>query len=53
VAEILKKVVEVVGKYAPVCLPGEARNSVKSFILSLPSRWVSLKYLFLAIYTIF
>lgn len=40
VAEILKKVVEVVGKYAAVCLPGEARNSVKSFILSLPSRWV-------------
>jgi hypothetical protein len=41
VAEILKKVVEVVGKYAAVCLPGEARNSVKSFILSLPSRWVT------------
>lgn len=41
VAEILKKVVQVVGKYAAVCLPGEARNSVKSFILSLPNRWVS------------
>jgi hypothetical protein len=40
VAEILKKVVEVVGKYSAVCLPGEARNSVKGFILSLPSRWV-------------
>lgn len=41
VAEILKKVVQVVGKYAAVCLPGDARNSVKSFILSLPNRWAS------------
>jgi hypothetical protein len=40
VAETLRNVVDVVGKYAAHCLPGEARNSVRGFILSLPSRWV-------------
>jgi hypothetical protein len=39
VAETLRQVVDILGKYAGLCLSGEARDSVKGFILSLPSRW--------------
>lgn len=38
----LRKVVEIVGRYAGAGLPGDARLSVKNFILSLPGRWASL-----------
>lgn len=41
VVETLRKVVEVIGKYAGNALPLEARNAVRGFILDLPSRWVS------------
>ncbi|KAI8055511.1 transcription factor Opi1-domain-containing protein [Syncephalis plumigaleata] len=42
VVETLRKVVEVIGRYAGACLPREARSTVRSFILGLPSRWASL-----------
>ncbi|KAI9591814.1 transcription factor Opi1-domain-containing protein [Syncephalis fuscata] len=42
VVETLRKVVEVIGQYAGACLPREARSTVRSFILGLPSRWASL-----------
>ncbi|KAG9296505.1 hypothetical protein G9A89_015097 [Geosiphon pyriformis] len=39
VVETLRKVVEVVSKYAGACLPEQARENVRRFILSLPNRW--------------
>jgi hypothetical protein len=39
VVETLRKVVEVISKYAGNALPFEARNLVRNLILSLPSRW--------------
>ncbi|KAI0225070.1 transcriptional regulator opi1 [Massospora cicadina] len=38
VVATLRKVVDVVGRYAGAGLPGEARLSVRNFILSLPGR---------------
>ncbi|KAI8089286.1 transcription factor Opi1-domain-containing protein, partial [Halteromyces radiatus] len=38
----LRKVVEVVSRYAGVGLPSHAKASVRSFILQLPSRWATL-----------
>ncbi|KAI8061033.1 transcription factor Opi1-domain-containing protein [Gongronella butleri] len=38
----LRKVVEVISKYAGVGLPGHAKASVRSFILQLPGRWASI-----------
>lgn len=40
IVAILKRVVDVIGKYAAVYLPFEARRRVKGFILALPGRWV-------------
>lgn len=42
IAETLRKVVDVVGRYASAFLNNDARNNVRSFILSLPARWASL-----------
>ncbi|KAI9298341.1 Opi1-domain-containing protein [Neoconidiobolus thromboides FSU 785] len=42
VVATLRKVIDVVGRYAGSCLPGDARNSVRNFILNLPGRWASL-----------
>ncbi|ORX85576.1 Opi1-domain-containing protein [Basidiobolus meristosporus CBS 931.73] len=42
VIETLRKVVDVVGRYAGACLPGEARNRVRNFILNLPGRWATI-----------
>ncbi|ORX80293.1 transcription factor Opi1 [Basidiobolus meristosporus CBS 931.73] len=42
VIETLRKVVDVVQRYAGACLPGEARRRVRNFILNLPWRWASL-----------
>ncbi|KAK9719747.1 transcriptional regulator opi1 [Basidiobolus ranarum] len=42
VIETLRKVVDVVGRYAGACLPGEARNRVRDFILNLPGRWATI-----------
>ncbi|KAI3629710.1 hypothetical protein MIR68_011145 [Amoeboaphelidium protococcarum] len=39
VVETLRKVVDVLGKYAGSVLSLEARNTVRGFILSLPTRW--------------
>ncbi|KAF0343308.1 Opi1-domain-containing protein [Gigaspora margarita] len=44
VVETLRKVIEVVSKYASKCLPEHARHNVRSFILSLPSRWASINH---------
>lgn len=38
----LRKVVEVVSRYAGVGLPSHAKASVRNFILQLPSRWATL-----------
>jgi len=37
----LRKVVEVISKYAGSSLPEQARSAVRGFILSLPNRWAS------------
>ncbi|CAO3618405.1 unnamed protein product [Cunninghamella blakesleeana] len=42
VIETLRKVVEIITKYAGVGLPEQAKASVRSFILALPSRWAHL-----------
>lgn len=42
IVETLRQVVEVIGRYAGSCLPNEARNRVRSFILGLPQRWATL-----------
>ncbi|KAJ3388638.1 hypothetical protein HDU92_001389 [Lobulomyces angularis] len=41
VVETVRKVVEIISRYAAVYLPGDAKQSVRNFILSLPSRWAS------------
>jgi hypothetical protein len=40
IVETLRKVVEMLGRYTSPYLPMDARQSVKSFILSLPNRMV-------------
>ncbi|CAO3592099.1 unnamed protein product [Absidia cylindrospora] len=42
VIETLRKVVEVISKYAGTGLPEHAAGTVRSFILALPSRWALL-----------
>ncbi|CAG8462703.1 2786_t:CDS:2 [Funneliformis mosseae] len=44
VVETLRKVIEVVSKYAGVCLPDQAKRSVRTFILNLPTRWASINH---------
>lgn len=39
--ETVRRVVDVVGRYAGAYLPGEARQNVRGFILSLPGKWVN------------
>ncbi|KAK0548822.1 transcriptional regulator opi1 [Tilletia horrida] len=41
VVTTIKGVVDVIGKYAGIALPEQARRSVKAFVLSLPARWAS------------
>ncbi|KAL1922045.1 uncharacterized protein VTP21DRAFT_10687 [Calcarisporiella thermophila] len=45
VVQVLRKVVDVVSRYAGSFLPEHARRNVRSFILSLPSRWAQLNTL--------
>ncbi|KAI8341754.1 transcription factor Opi1-domain-containing protein [Chlamydoabsidia padenii] len=42
VIETLRKVVDVISKYAGTGLPEQAKASVRAFILALPSRWALL-----------
>ncbi|KAI8336179.1 transcription factor Opi1-domain-containing protein [Chlamydoabsidia padenii] len=42
IVSTLRKVVEVVSRYAGVGLPTHAKASVRSFILQLPGRWATL-----------
>ncbi|KAI8878804.1 transcription factor Opi1 [Backusella circina FSU 941] len=42
IIDTLRKVVEVVSKYAGTGLPEQAKASVRGFILALPSRWAIL-----------
>ncbi|KAG0169434.1 hypothetical protein DFQ28_002224 [Apophysomyces sp. BC1034] len=42
IIDTLRKVVEVVSKYAGSGLPEQAKASVRQFILALPSRWATL-----------
>ncbi len=46
IVETLKRVVDVVGRYAAAYLPTEARRRVKGFILALPGRWVTQTFSF-------
>jgi hypothetical protein len=41
IVETLKRVVDMLGRYSSNYLPLDAKNSVRSFILNLPSRLVS------------
>jgi hypothetical protein len=40
IVDVLRRVVEVVGKYAALYLPESSRRTVRGFIMALPSRWV-------------
>ena len=40
VVETLRRIVDLIGRYAAIYLPGDARQSVRGFILSLPGRLV-------------
>ncbi|KAI8144436.1 transcription factor Opi1-domain-containing protein [Fennellomyces sp. T-0311] len=42
IVDTLRKVVDVVSKYAGSGLPEQAKASVRKFILALPSRWATL-----------
>ncbi|KAJ3188143.1 hypothetical protein HDU85_005291 [Gaertneriomyces sp. JEL0708] len=42
VVETIRRVVDVVGRYAAIYLPAEGRGRVRGFILGLPGRWASL-----------
>lgn len=42
IVNTLRKVVDVISKYAGSSLPQHARVAVRGFILNLPSRWVKL-----------
>ncbi|KAJ3037604.1 hypothetical protein HDV00_001492 [Rhizophlyctis rosea] len=42
VVETLRRVVDIIGRYAAVYLPVQARGAVKGFILQLPGRWASI-----------
>ncbi|KAF9578795.1 hypothetical protein BGW38_005238 [Lunasporangiospora selenospora] len=42
VVETLRKVINVVSRYAGACLPDHAKINVRQFILSMPVRWASL-----------
>ncbi|KAG0740225.1 hypothetical protein G6F29_004159 [Rhizopus arrhizus] len=42
IVDTLRKLVEVISKYAGTGLPEQAKASVRSFILALPSRWAIL-----------
>ncbi|KAL2918154.1 transcriptional regulator opi1 [Polyrhizophydium stewartii] len=42
IVETIRKVVEMVGRHAAIYLPGDARQSVRGFILNLPSRLAAL-----------
>lgn len=44
--ETLRKVVEVITRYAGASLPTQARQTVRGFILNLPGKWVSTLELF-------
>lgn len=44
IVETLRKVVEVITRYAGASLPVQARQTVRGFILNLPGRWVSYLY---------
>jgi hypothetical protein len=41
VVNTLRKVVEVITRYAGSSLPAPARQTVRGFILNLPERWVT------------
>ncbi|CAG8540910.1 5959_t:CDS:2 [Diversispora eburnea] len=45
VVDTLRKVIEVVSKYASSCLPDHAKSRVRSFILNLPTRWASINHI--------
>ncbi|KAG0085002.1 hypothetical protein BGZ93_009543 [Podila epicladia] len=42
VVETLRKVINVVSRYAGACLPDQAKINVRQFILSMPVRWATL-----------
>lgn len=42
IVETLRKVVEVITRYAGASLPAQARQTVRGFILNLPGKWVKL-----------
>ncbi|KAI8975253.1 transcription factor Opi1-domain-containing protein [Mycotypha africana] len=45
IIDTLRKVVDVISKYAGAGLPEQAKTAVRGFILALPSRWAKLNQL--------
>ncbi|KAI8982960.1 transcription factor Opi1-domain-containing protein [Pilobolus umbonatus] len=45
IVDTLRKVVEVITRYAGSSLPAQARQSVRGFILNLPGKWVTMNNL--------
>ncbi len=43
IVETLRKVVEVITRYAGASLPVQARQTVRGFILNLPGKWVRIR----------
>jgi hypothetical protein len=52
IVETLRKVVEVITKYAGASLPSQSRQSVRGFILNLPGKWVNILHLFVYVVSI-
>ncbi|CAG8524913.1 17289_t:CDS:2 [Acaulospora morrowiae] len=44
IVDNLRKVIDIVSKYASKCLPDQAKQNVRSFILSLPTRWATINH---------
>lgn len=42
IIDTLRKVVEVISKYAGTSLPAQARSAVRGLIINLPGKWVSI-----------
>jgi hypothetical protein len=53
IIDTLRKVVEVISKYAGSSLPAHARSAVRSFIINMPGKWVSFSLSVLIISLVF
>jgi Transcription factor Opi1 len=47
IANTLRRMVELIGKYASAFLSGDAQNRVRGYIMTLPAKWVLHIFIFL------